>query len=60
MGILRYLGLFRDMRVGDNSRARSPKEERTKNRKRLPEWRFLNAEWDELKGLELSQWEARI
>ncbi len=62
MGIFDFsrLAIFRSVRVGDNPRARSPKEEtRTENRKRLPEWRFLNAEWDELKGLELSQWEAR-
>ena len=28
--------------------------------KEEPKDGFLNAEWDELKGLELSQWEARI
>ncbi len=60
MGIFDFsrLAIFRSVRVGDNPRARPP-EEAIRTTKR-PEYRFLNAQWDELKGLEMSQWEARI
>ena len=58
-----YLGRSGSRILGDISRRKQVAKRKPQEEGRRPiqaDIRYLDAEWDELKGLELSQWEARI